>query len=385
MIKKIKEDYNSIYKVNPQVIVRAPGRINIIGEHTDYNYGLAMPAAINKYVFVSMSFNKDRKINIYSDQFDDKVSFLLDDLSGSKTWHKYVLGSIQEVFKSYNVSSGLNIFIHSNLPMGKGVSSSAALEVALVNSLFEIFNIDKDDNEIIKICQKVDHKYIGIQSGVLDQSASQLSRLDSILKLDFNTGSFDYIDSNFSDCSWIIIDSMIKRELASSKYHERVNECKEALDIISNSINKNINFPDIKQEHIYLIKDAKLKNRIKHYIDENSRVLDMEFAISKNDNKLMGDILNKSHCSLRDFYEVSCKEIDYLFKISSNFDYWYGGRIMGGGFGGSMINLVKSGYKEEYSNFIKKKYLDKFGINADIFYVKFSNGVEILDSIIKNT
>ena len=209
MIKKIKEDYNSIYKVNPQVIVRAPGRINIIGEHTDYNYGLAMPAAINKYVFVSMSFNKDRKINIYSDQFDDKVSFSLDDLSCSKTWHKYVLGSIQEVFKSYNVSSGLNICIHSNLPMGKGVSSSAALEVALVNSLFEIFNIDKDDNEIIKICQKVDHKYIGIQSGALDQSASQLSRLNSILKLDFNTSSFDYIDSNFSNCSWIIIDSMI--------------------------------------------------------------------------------------------------------------------------------------------------------------------------------
>ena len=379
MIKKIKEDYNSIYKVNPQVIVRAPGRINIIGEHTDYNYGLAMPAAINKYVFVSMSFNKDRKINIYSDQFDDKVSFSLDDLSGSKTWHKYVLGSIQEVFKSYNISSGLNIFIHSNLPMGKGVSSSAALEVALVNSLFEIFNIDKDDNEIIKICQKVDHKYIGIQSGVLDQSASQLSRLNSILKLDFNTSSFDYIDSNFSNCSWIIIDSMIKRELASSKYHERVNECKEALDIISNSINKNISFPDIKQEYIYLIKDSKLKNRIKHYIDENSRVLDMELAISKNDNKLMGDILNESHCSLRDLYEVSCKEIDYLFLISSNFDYWYGGRIMGGGFGGSMINLVKSGYEQEYSNFIKKKYLDKFGINADIFNVEFSNGVEILD------
>ena len=379
MIKKIKEDYNSIYKVNPQVIVRAPGRINIIGEHTDYNYGLAMPAAINKYVFVSMSFNKDRKINIYSDQFDDKVSFSLDNLSGSKTWHKYVLGSIQEVFKSYNVSSGLNICIHSNLPMGKGVSSSAALEVALVNSLFEIFNIDKDDNEIIKICQKVDHKYIGIKSGVLDQSASQLSRLDSILKLDFNTGSFHYIDSNFSGCSWIIIDSMIKRELASSKYHERVNECKEALDIISNSINKNIYFPDIKQEYIYLIKDSKLKNRIKHYIDENSRVLEMELAISKNDNKLMGNILNESHCSLRDLYQVSCKEIDYLFLISSNFDYWYGGRIMGGGFGGSMINLVKSGYEEEYSNFIKKKYLDKFGINADIFNVEFSNGVEILD------
>ena len=378
MIKKIKEDYSSIYKVNPQVIVRAPGRINIIGEHTDYNYGLAMPAAINKYVFVSMSFNKDRKINIYSDQFDDKVSFSLDNLSGSKAWHKYVLGSIQEVFKSYNVSSGLNISIHSNLPMGKGVSSSAALEVALVNSLFEIFNIDKDDNEIIKICQKIDHKYIGIQSGVLDQSASQLSKVDNILKLDFNNGSFDYINSNFSGCTWIIVDSMIKRELAASKYHERVNECKEALAVISKLLNKKISFRDIKLDNLSLLDNPTLKNRIKHYIDENKRVIQMEDSIFNNDKESMGKILIQSHCSLRDLYEVSCKEIDYLFSISSDFQYWYGGRIMGGGFGGSMINLVKDGYEEEYSNFIKGRYKKEFNIDADVFNVEFSNGVEVL-------
>jgi len=378
MIKKIKEDYSSIYKVNPQVIIRAPGRINIIGEHTDYNYGLAMPAAINKYVFVSMSFNKDRKINVYSDQFNDKVSFSLDNLSGSKTWHKYVLGSIQEVFKSYNVSSGLNISIHSNLPMGKGVSSSAALEVALVNSLFEIFNIDKDDNEIIKICQKIDHKYIGIQSGVLDQSASQLSKVDNILKLDFNNGSFDYINSNFSGCTWIVIDSMIKRELAASKYHERVNECKEALGIISKLLNKKISFRDIKSDNLSLLDNPTLKNRIKHYIDENHRVIQMEDSISNNDKISIGKILIESHRSLRDLYEVSCKEIDYLFSISSDFQYWYGGRIMGGGFGGSMINLVKNGYKEKYSNFIKEKYKQKFNIDADIFNVQFSNGAEVL-------
>ena len=378
MIKKIKEDYNSIYNKKPQVIVKAPGRINIIGEHTDYNYGLAMPAAINKYIFVSMSFNKDREINVYSDKFDNKVSFSLDNLISSKTWCKYVLGSIKEVFQVYNVSSGLDISIHSNLPVGKGISSSAALEIALINSLFEIFNIDKDDNRIIKICQKVDHKYIGIQSGTLDQSASQLSRLGSILKLDFSTGSFDYIDLNFSGCTWVIIDSMIKRELAASKYHERVNECKQALAIISKLLNKKISFRDIKIDNLSLLDDSNLKNRIKHYIDENKRVIQMENSIFNNDKESMGKILIQSHCSLRDLYEVSCKEIDYLFSISSDFQYWYGGRIMGGGFGGSMINLVKDGYEKEYSNFIKGRYKQEFNIDADVFNVEFSNGVEVL-------
>tara|TARA_B100001142_G_scaffold300435_1_gene325172 strand:- start:32 stop:1171 length:1140 start_codon:yes stop_codon:yes gene_type:complete len=378
MIKKIKEDYNSIYNKKPQVIVKAPGRINIIGEHTDYNYGLAMPAAINKYIFVSMSFNKDREINFYSDKFDNKVSFSLDNLISSKTWCKYVLGSIKEVFQVYNVSSGLDISIHSNLPVGKGISSSAALEIALINSLFKIFNIDKDDNRIIKICQKVDHKYIGIQSGTLDQSASQLSRLGSILKLDFSTGSFDYIDSNFSGCTWVIIDSMIKRELAASKYHKRVNECKQALAIISKLLNKKISFRDIKIDNLSLLDDSNLKNRIKHYIDENKRVIQMENSIFNNDKESMGKILIQSHCSLRDLYEVSCKEIDYLFSISSDFKYWYGGRIMGGGFGGSMINLVKDGYEKEYSNFIKRRYKQEFNIDADVFNVEFSNGVEVL-------
>jgi len=378
MIKKIKKDFTSLYKKYPQIIVSAPGRINIIGEHTDYNYGLAMPAAINKYIYVAMSFNNHRKINVYSDKFENQFSFELTNMITTKSWCKYILGGINEVFQSYNVSSGLDISIHSNLPMGKGISSSAALEVALVNALIKIFGIDKNDNDIIKICQKIDHKYIEIQSGTLDQSASQLSKLGSILKLDFNKESFDYINSNFSGCSWIIIDSMIKRELAASKYHERVNECKEALTIISNLLNKKISFRDIKIDNLLLLDNPILKKRIKHYIDENSRVFDMELAISKNDNKLIGDILNQSHCSLRDLYEVSCKEIDYLFSISSDFKYWYGGRIMGGGFGGSMINLVKNGYEEEYSDFIKGKYKEKFNIDTDIFNVEFSNGVEIL-------
>jgi len=378
MIKKIKKDFISLYKKKAKIIISAPGRINIIGEHTDYNYGLAMPAAINKYIYVAISFNEDKKINVYSDQFEEQFSFKLTDMTASKSWCKYVLGGINEVFQSYNVSSGLDILIHSNLPIGKGISSSAALEVALVNALIKIFSIDENDNNIIKICQKIDHKYIGIQSGVLDQSASQLSKAGNILKLDFNNGSFNYINANFSDCTWVVIDSMIKRELAASKYHERVNESKEALGIISSLLNKKISFRDIRIDNLLLLDNPILKKRIKHYLNENERVIQMENSISNNDKNSIGEILIQSHRSLRDLYEVSCKEIDYLFSISSQFQYWYGGRIMGGGFGGSMINLVENGYEEEYSDFIKGKYKQKFNIDADVFNVQFSNGVEVL-------
>ena len=182
IIARIKEDHFINYNKSAKIIAIAPGRVNIIGEHTDYNNGHAKPAAINRYVFISLSFNSQNIINAYSDAFKSKISVSLDNISSSTTWHKYILGSVKEIFNHYKVSHGLDILIYSNLPIGKGISSSAALEVALINGILKLFNIKETDENIIKRCQNVDHKYIGIKSGILDQSASQLSKDGNVLK-----------------------------------------------------------------------------------------------------------------------------------------------------------------------------------------------------------
>ena len=186
IIIKIKQEHSNRYNRVPEVIALAPGRINIIGEHTDYNDGLAMPAAINKYIFVSLSLNSDNIVNAYSDEMKNQLSFSLDEMIGHDLWHQYIIGSVKEIFKDYNISHGLDILIYSNLPIGKGISSSAALEVALVNGILSLFKIKESSDKIIRLCQKIDHDYIGIKSGVLDQSASQLSKNNSVLKIDFN-------------------------------------------------------------------------------------------------------------------------------------------------------------------------------------------------------
>ena len=383
IIARLKEAHLFRYKKNPEVIGIAPGRVNIIGEHTDYNNGLAMPAAINRYIFVSLSYNKNKLINAYSEQLNRDISVSLDDIHFHSIWDRYVLGAVKEISDKYSINQGLDILILSNLPMGKGISSSAALEVALINGILKILDIKESDYNIIKICQKIDHKYVGIKSGILDQSASQLSKKGSVLKIDFNKKSFDYIKSDFSGCSWVLVDSMIKRELATSKYHERVEESQKAISIISKAQKKDITFREISMDDIFFLAKSHpiLFKRLKHIFEENQRVEEMELAILNKDSKEIGKILNQSHSSLKNLYEVSCLEINYLIFISSKFTNWYGGRIMGGGFGGNTINLIKNGYEDKYSSIIKKKYKEKFNIKPDVYNVKFSNGVEIIDNI----
>tara|TARA_B100001540_G_scaffold302033_1_gene309141 strand:- start:701 stop:1876 length:1176 start_codon:yes stop_codon:yes gene_type:complete len=383
IIIKIKRDHINRYDTHPAIIAIAPGRINIIGEHTDYNDGFAMPVAINKYVFAAISKNTTNSINAYSDEINDSLFTSLDELISYKGWHKYILGAVNEIFKKYNIKNGLNISIFSNLPIGKGMSSSAAIEIATVNAILKLFKIDESDKNKIRICQKIDHKYIGIKSGILDHSASQLSKINNVLKIDFNREVFSYVKMKPMKASWILIDSKVKRELVNTHYNQRVKECEKGLSLLSNLYKKEISFRGISDKDLLAIKDVEpiLFKRLKHVLDENNRVHEMEkFIISSNLEKI-GKILVDSHYSLRDLYEVSCPELDYLVSLSSKFKYWYGGRIMGGGFGGNSINLIKQGKEEEYYNYIIKNYKRKFNIDVDTYKVNFSKGVEIIDNI----
>ena len=380
IVEETKKLFQDKYNKNPEVISISPGRINIIGEHVDYNLGLSMPAAINKYLCVAISKNKQKKINGYSQTLNDSFSndYMLN--NDNRLWVKYVHGSILESLNKSNYDKGFDIVINSSIPMGKGISSSAALEISIVLSINKIFNLKMNNNDIIKKCQSVDHNHINIQSGVLDQSACLLSKKKSIFTIDFYNMNIEYLKYNLKNIKWILIDSNIRRELASSKYHERVNECKKALELLSLDNNEIKSFRDlnINTAKKISILPSKLKKRVVHVVSENDRVAKMKEAIKKESIRTMGDLLIKSHESLRDNYEVSCTEIDKMINFSKRIKGWIGGRIMGGGFGGATINLVELGYEDSFVDKLSIFYKKKFGLNCDMLDLSFVDGAETI-------
>ena len=378
LVEQTKKLFQEKYDKNPEVISISPGRINIIGEHVDYNLGLSMPAAIDKYLCVAISKNKEKKINGYSKALDDSFSNNYMVNNDKRLWVKYVHGSILESLNESNYNSGFDILINSTIPMGKGISSSAALEISIVLSINKMFNLQMSNNDIIKKCQSIDHNHINIQSGVLDQSACLLSRKKSIFIIDFNNMNIEYLKYNLKNIKWILIDSNIRRELASSKYHDRVNECKRALELLSLNNNeiksfRDLNFITAKQISIL---PSHLQKRVNHIVTENNRVLSMKKAITEQSIKEMGDLLIKSHESLRDNYEVSCDEIDAMINFSKSIEGWIGGRIMGGGFGGATINLIELGYENSFIDKLSKFYKKQFGLNCDVLDLSFVDGAE---------
>ena len=380
LIEQTKKIFQNRHDKNPEVISISPGRINIIGEHVDYNLGLSMPAAIDKYLCVAISKNKDQQINGYSQNLNDSFSNNYSLNNDSRHWVKYVHGSIIESLKKSNYSSGFDIVINSTIQMGKGISSSAALEVSILLSINKMFNLQMSNKDIIKRCQSVDHNHINIKSGILDQSACLLSKKDSIFIIDFYDMSIEYIDYNLKNVKWILIDSNIRRELASSKYHDRVNECKKALELLSLNNNEIKSFRDlnfITAKEISIL-PSHLQKRVTHIVSENNRVLSMKKAISEQSIKEMGDLLIKSHESLRDNYEVSCGEIDAMINFSKSIEGWIGGRIMGGGFGGATINLIELGYENSFIDKLSKFYKKQFGLHCDAVDLSFVDGAETI-------
>lgn len=354
------------FNIRPEFTCAHPGRVNLIGEHLDYNNGVSISCGINRWISVSISKRQDNQIFVRSENLNSEVIFstYLED-NTKELWHKYVFGSLNIFSDYYKLKKGLNIIINSNLPIGAGLSSSAALEVALFSAFFNLFNIDIDRLELAKLCQKVEHKYLLINSGLLDQLSSVYAKDNYYTLIDFQDLSHFYIKDNIKDTSLLVINSMVKRELAQSKYLERLEECKKGFQIINqNQLNKILE-PDLNK----LESNPILKKRFVHILSEYRRVYQMKDCIINNNVIDAGKILIESHDSLKQDYEVSCKEIDYLIDISIEYPDWYGGRIMGGGFGGCTINLVRNGSVDKYIDLISRNYRKKFGLELEFYLV----------------
>ncbi len=351
----------------PTFIAHAPGRINLIGEHTDYNLGLSLPCAINRWITVSLKPCNDKKIHVVSEDFHEEMQFELGQAFKPRaSWQHYIYGCIMLFQKTTPLHTGFQAVISGNIPIGSGVSSSAALEVAFMNALNHTIGDVLDPMTLIKLCQQTEHQYLNVKSGLLDQYASQFSLKYKAMILDFKNLSHQYITADTLDHIWVLCDSNVQRTLSGSKYSERVTETQNGFLTLQEQFPELQTIRDVEEKHLKFLDHEVQQKRIRHYLSENQRVRDTVKALSENDINKVGRLITSSHLSLRDNYEVSCPELDYLVEEALSSGFCLGSRMMGGGFGGCTINLVQKNKIEEFSDLMETSFFKKFNKKTEI-------------------
>lgn len=359
-------------------IYRAPGRVNLIGEHTDYNDGFAMPAAIEFYCWVAVSGREDRKLIIYSEEFSDavEVDFSAAPPHPSKTWGDYPIGVALQLAQAGFPIRGANLLIESEVPMGAGLSSSAAIEVATALALTNQSGRSPNRLQLAQLCQKAENEFVGARVGVMDQFVSLHGQADHALLLDCRALSFESLPIPDS-VKLVICNTMVKHELASSEYNRRRADCEEAVRRLSTVLPGIRALRDVSldqlEKHRNVLSDITYKRAL-HIVTENARVLDSAGALRSGDIARFGMRMAESHRSLRDLYEVSCRELDLMVDLASHQKGVYGARMTGGGFGGSTINLVDAHCAAEFKEKMAKSYQKETGLLPQIYICRPAEG-----------
>ena len=385
LIEQTEELFFSQYNTYPSTITSAPGRINIIGEHTDYSEGLSLPAAINRWVCIAFRKRNDQKINAYSHNYNKPFNHsIFDQPQHTSSWSKFLWGAFKILQNEYNLNCGFDCVILGNIPLGSGVSSSAALEMALINGLDHIFELKIPPLQKTEIGQQIEHRFLGVKCGLLDQFAVQFSSANNMLLIDFLQYSHHVVSSKIDGYSWALVNTMISRELASSAYTIRVNEMTDAFTELKS---KNIqHMRDVSSSDINRISTPVLRQRVNHFITENQRLIHAVEAVELGDATRLGQLLYESHQSLQNDYQVSCPELDFLAKTAIKSPGCTGSRMMGGGFGGCTINLVETNMLRQFEDSITKAYHFEFGKlpGFDVFQLVDGAKVHQCDTNVNN-
>lgn len=370
-------DFAQRFGAEPQLF-RAPGRVNLIGEHTDYNDGLVMPAAVEFSTWVAASPRKDKKIVVVSQEFQGQFEFTLGkDSSPQRHWTDYVQGVAITLEHTGLHLNGANLLITSNVPMGAGLSSSAALEVATGFALTQIAGIKIDLVELAKLCQRAENQFVGTRCGIMDQFISCLGEQDHCLMIDCR--SLEYFKLPIPrNCALVICNTMVRHELASGEYNVRRQQCEEGLAILRRFIPNARALRDVTLQQIEQFASALpelIYRRCRHVISEIQRVRDAAKALQHGELEQFGELMHQSHASLRDDYEVSCPELDVMANIASQIPGVYGARMTGGGFGGCTINLVKKTAVQQVTKNVAVEYRQKAGVEPEIYVSTAADGV----------
>lgn len=371
--------FEDSFEAVPQNIFLSPGRINIIGEHVDYNDGFVLPAAIDKYVCLAVTQVTSTKCCIVAADIEDKYEFDLNDQLApvDKMWVNYFLGVLHQLKERGLKMTGFKIVFTSTIPIGSGLSSSAAVECGFAFAMNEIFNLGLTKTEIALIGQKSEHTFVGVQCGIMDQFASVFGKEGHVIKLDCNTLEYEYHEADFKDYALLLLDSNVKHTLLTSGYNTRRQEVEEGLAIIKEAFPQVNTYRDATEEQVMTVKDKlgeTIYKRSHFVVKEIRRVSEAVDALESSDFKKLGELMFATHDGLSKEYDVSCEETDFLVDAVRNDDKVLGSRMMGGGFGGCTINLVAKGYEDELISQMTKKYREKFDIELKAYKVELSDG-----------
>ena len=380
MKTKITEKFRTLFGEDGEFFTSA-GRINLIGEHTDYNGGYVFPGAVDKGIMAEIKLNGTDKVRVYSLDMDEYVEFGLNEEDApSQNWARYIFGVCRETIKRGGKIAGFNTVFAGDVPLGAGMSSSAALESTYAFALNYLFDCHIDKFELARIGQSTEHNYCGVKCGIMDQFASVFGKAGNLIRLDCKTMDYKYFPFHPEGYKLVLVDSVVKHELASSAYNKRRESCERAAAAIRKNHPEVEFLRDARMEWLEEVKDVISGEdymRAEYVIEEVQRVLDVCDALERDDYETVGRKMYETHYGMSRLYEVSCEELDFLNDLAKECGVT-GSRVMGGGFGGCTINLVKN---ELYDSFIakaKQAFSEKFGHEPKIYDVVISDGARKL-------
>jgi len=362
-----------------EVLVQAPGRVNILGEHTDYNEGFVFPCAIDRYISVAAASRDDSRVCAYSVDFQQNVEFDHSQFKPSQEiqWSNYLRGVVSEYQKRSFELPGVDLVVSGNVPLGAGLSSSAAFEVAIAETFRVLGDLEIEKVALALLSQAAENKYVGVQCGIMDQFASVLSQAGSALFLDCRDLSFSQVPLN-PDTSVVVCDSRVQRSLDNSEYNKRRLECEDAARILGDwrpGVKALRDVPATALEEVKPLLSQDYFKRVHHVVTENGRVIEGMSLLKDGDVEGFGELLYQSHESLRDEFQVSCKELDVLVELAREAPGTFGARMTGAGFGGCTVNLVNSSQVKSFCDAISAGYSDEAGMAPSVYVCKPSNGV----------
>ncbi len=381
--RSMADRFGGLFGTSPEpLVVRSPGRVNLIGEHTDYNEGFVLPAAIDKAAWVAVSHRDDEKVLLFADEYNAFYDAALSSLEPTPVhWPNYILGVADQLQKSGIRISGFNLLLAGDIPIGAGLSSSAAVECATLFALNELFDLHLSKAEMAHIAQHAEHEFAGVNCGVMDMFTSLLGKKDQVINLDCRSLFYEYVPLELKGYQLLLLNTNVNHRLSSSEYNTRRQQCEQGVEWVKEQVPSVIALRDVTGDMLdkYVKpRDPLIYQRCRYVVDENHRLLQACRDLKKGDIRSLGKKMFETHKGLSKQYEVSCTELDFLVDYVKGIPAVLGARMMGGGFGGCTINIVQEGAIEELVSTLEPAYRKATGLQLSYYIVAVEDGTELM-------